>query len=75
MSPSFIQPALRHSTPNIHDSSAGRTMQISARPIQSMAVGLIAAAPFVGSSQPVQTPMGPHRPQVPMPELTAAPFI
>ena len=41
---------------------------------------MTAAAPFAraasdGVTQPVHTPMGPHRPQVPMPELTAAPFI
>ena len=29
----------------------------------------------VGETHPVQTPIGPQRPQVPMPELTAAPFI
>lgn len=45
---------------------AGSTMLTKARPSQSKAVGVL---------QPVQTPIGPHRPQVPIPELTAAPFI
>ena len=55
-------------------------MQTSARPSQSVPPGAIATAPFsmafsLGASQPVQTPIGPHRPQVPMPELIGAPFI
>ena len=55
-------------------------MAISARPIQSTAVGVIAAAPSSSASaegfdHPVHTPIGPTRPQVPMPEDTAAPFI
>lgn len=34
-----------------------------------------ASATSLGLSQPVQMPMGPQRPQVPMPEFIAAPFI
>lgn len=55
-------------------------MQTSRSPTQSKAVGVIAVAPFaiaasLGETQPVQTPMSPQRPQVPMPLLTGAPFI
>lgn len=53
---------------------------MSTRPIQSKAPGMIAAAPWpiatsLGWYHPVTTPICPTRPQVPIPELTAAPFI
>ena len=59
---------------------AGRTMATSTRPSQSKPVALMASAPLatassLGDTQPVHTPMGPQRPQVPMPELIGAPFI
>lgn len=51
-------------------------MQISTRPIQSKAVGMIGDAfSGIGEYQLVITPIGPHSPQVPIPELIAAPFI
>ena len=79
-SPSRIQPIFRKNRPNSHVSTAGRTKQMSARPSQSIAAGAMAAAPLamassLGPNQPVMTPIWPHRPQVPMPELMGAPFI
>ena len=76
----MIQPVFRHSSQNITDSTAGKTNEIRISPAQSMAPGTMAAAPFfrawaLGSSQPVQIPSWPHRPQVPIPELMGAPFI
>ena len=40
-----------------------------------MASAPLATASSLGDTQPVHTPMGPQRPQVPMPELMGAPFI
>ena len=37
--------------------------------------GGLGEAPLSGASQPVHTPICPHRPQVPIPELMGAPFI
>ena len=59
---------------------AGRMKEIRIRPAQSKAVGFMAMAPLarafsLGATQPVHTPSWPHRPQVPIPELMAAPFI
>ena len=58
----------------------GRTKQIRIMPSQSKLVGTMAAAPLarassLGASHPVHTPICPHRPQVPIPELMGAPFI
>ena len=80
MSPSHTQPSFLSTALKSSESTAGRTIAMSASPIQSNAPGAIAAAPLAsaasdGSNQPVITPIGPHKPQVPMPEFIGAPFI
>jgi len=79
-SPSRIQPIFRRIWQNAQDRTAGRTKQIRIMPSQSKLVGTMAAAPLarassLGASHPVHTPICPHRPQVPIPELMGAPFI
>ena len=65
----MIQPARRSGAAKSGARTAGRTTATSARPIQSNAV------PPPVCDQPVQTPIGPTSPQVPMPEETAGPSI
>ena len=45
------------------------------RPVQSNAVTAALVPAATSADQPVQTPMGPTSPQVPMPDDTAGPFI
>ena len=79
-SPSLIQPMRRKKRPNAQVSTPGKIKQINTRPSQLKAVGAIALAPWViaaslGEYQPLTTPICPTNPQVPIPELTAGPFI
>ena len=61
---------LRRILQKITLNTAGKIRQIIANPIQSNAV-----IAFPLASHPVYTPICPTRPHVPIPELTAGPFI
>ena len=55
--------------------TAGRKKQTVIRPIQSAAVMDAFVPAAMSFNQPVETPICPTSPQVPMPEETGVPFI
>ena len=57
------------------DRMAGRTKEIKRRPSQSKDVIAALVPAAISEIHPVNTPICPTRPQVPMPEETAAPSI
>ena len=65
-SPGLIRSIFLNTNAISRQMTAGSTKLTSNSPVQSKAPG---------SVHPVHTPIGPQSPQVPMPELTAAPFI
>ena len=72
---SLIHPFFRRGMAMSQDNTAGRTKQISTRPIQSIAVMAVFVPAAISFTHPVYTPICPTNPQVPIPEATAAPFI
>lgn len=74
-SPSLIQPIFRKSSQKITLRTAGRTKQIRIMPSQSNPVMAVLVPAAISLSHPVYTPICPTKPQVPIPEETAGPFI
>ena len=71
----MIQPIFRSISQKITLSTAGRTKHSSTMAAQSIGVMAALVPAAMSLTQPVYTPIWPTRPQVPMPEDTAAPFI
>ena len=72
MSPALMKPNLRISSEIAREITAGSRKQMSTSPVQSSAVTVSGYSP---PNQPRMIPMGPSIPQVPIPELIAAPYI
>ena len=79
-SPSRIQPVFRRIWQKTQDRNGrqDKADQDQAQPVKAGGDDggcPLARASSLGASQPVHTPICPHRPQVPIPELMGAPFI
>ena len=75
MSPSLIHPIFLQKAEQSKDKMAGKIKHKSNKESQSEAVTAIFVPSSILFSQPVYTPIGPTKPQVPMPEVTAGPLF
>ena len=72
---SLIHPAFLSSSHTANEMTAGRTNEITMRPIQSIAPMDVFKPPATSFTHPVYTPICPTKPHVPIPLETAGPFI